>query len=96
MDKTELLEMAEQVANFGSWEWDVTGPRAVWSREMFRIFGLEPESEGLTLNEFRSFIHPDDLEEVTQIMQAAFINPKLDQKAELDYRTHKWSRNSNR
>lgn len=85
-ESTRLLTMAEEVARFGSWEWDVTKPRAVWSKEMFHIFGLEQQAEGLTLEEFRSFIHPDDLEKVTQKMQNAFIKPKLNQKGELDYR----------
>jgi PAS domain S-box-containing protein len=85
-DNTKLLQLAEQVAHFGSWEWDTTKPRAAWSRELFHIFGLEPQAEGLTLDEFRSFIHPDDLKEVTERMQTVFIAPKLDQKTELDYR----------
>ncbi len=85
-ENTKLLALAEQVAHFGSWEWDVTKPRAIWSKEMFCIFGLEPQTEGLTLEEFRSFIHPDDIEEVTQKMQNAFNKTKLNQKGELDYR----------
>ncbi|HEY9754631.1 MAG TPA: PAS domain-containing protein [Oculatellaceae cyanobacterium] len=85
-DNTKLLQLAEQVAHFGSWEWDTTKPRAVWSRELFHIFGLEPKAEGLTLDEFRSFLYPDDLAEVTEKMQAAFVAPKVDQKTELDYR----------
>ena len=86
MDDTDLLEMAEEVANFGSWEWDVTKPRAKWSREMFRIFGLPAQAEGLTLEEYRSFIHPDDLPEITQRMQNAFKHNRINQKSELDYR----------
>ena len=78
--------MAEAVAHFGSWEWDRTKPRAIWSPEMFRIFGLKPQTEGLTLQEFRSFIHPDDLEQTTKIMKNAFIPAKLNQTAEFDYR----------
>jgi PAS domain S-box-containing protein len=83
---TKLLALAEQVAHFGSWEWDVSKPRAVWSTEMFRIFGLEPQAEGLTLEEFRSFIHPDDLEAITRKMQNAFTGSKLNQKSEINYR----------
>lgn len=84
--KANLLEMAEAVAHFGSWEWDRTKPHATWSPEMFRIFGLKPQTEGLTLQEFRSFIHPDDLEQTTRVMKNAFIPAKLNQTAEFDYR----------
>ncbi len=82
----KLLELAEQVAHFGSWEWDITQPRAVWSPELFRIFGIAPKAEGLTLQEYRSFIHPDDLEEITKKMQASIAEPSLNQKSEIDYR----------
>ena len=50
--------MAEAVAHFGSWESDRTKPRAIWSPEMFRIFGLKPQTEGLTLQEFPQFHTP--------------------------------------
>ncbi|HSV50033.1 MAG TPA: PAS domain-containing protein, partial [Candidatus Acidoferrales bacterium] len=69
-EKAKLLEMAEAVAHFGSWEWDRSKPKATWSPEMFRIFGLTPQPEGLSLEEFRSFIHPDDLEETTKQMRS--------------------------
>lgn len=83
---TKLLALAEQVAHFGSWEWDVSKPRAVWSPEMFRIFGIEPNVEGLTLDEYRSFIHPDDLDNISKRMEASMVNVSLNQKSEIDYR----------
>ena len=83
---TKLLALAEQVAHFGSWEWDVSKPRAVWSPEMFRIFGIDPNVEGLTLEEYRSFIHPDDLAEITKRMEASMVNVRLNQESKIDYR----------
>ncbi len=81
------LALAEELAHFGTWEWDVTQPRAVWSAELFRIFGLEPRADGgLTLQEYVSFIHPDDLPRVSKAIQSSFDNVKLNQKAEIDYR----------
>ena len=78
--------MAEAVAHFGSWEWDVTQLRAIWSKEMFHIFDIEPKTEGLTLEEYKSFIHPDDLLDTTRRITASMANPKLNQKNEHDYR----------
>jgi signal transduction histidine kinase len=83
---TKLLALAEQVAHFGSWEWDVTKPRAIWSPEMFRIFGIEPKVEGLTLQEYRGFIHPDDVAELSKRMENSMFNVKVNQKTEVDYR----------
>jgi PAS domain S-box-containing protein len=83
---TKLLALAEQVAHFGSWEWDVSKPRAVWSPEMFRIFGIEPNVEGLTLEEYQSYIHPDDLAAISKRMQASMVNVSLNQESKIDYR----------
>jgi PAS domain S-box-containing protein len=82
----KLLALAEQVAHFGSWEWDVTKPRAIWSPELFRIFGIEPKPEGLTLEEYRSFIHPDDLERISKKMDLSRAKVKLNQTSRADYR----------
>jgi two-component system, cell cycle sensor histidine kinase and response regulator CckA len=38
-----MLARAEEVAHVGSWEWDVATDTVEWSREMFRIFGLDPD-----------------------------------------------------
>jgi PAS domain S-box-containing protein len=81
------LALAEELAHFGTWEWDVTKPRAVWSAELFRIFGLEPRADGgLTLEEYVSFIHPDDLAEISKAIQHSLVNAKLNEKQEVDYR----------
>jgi PAS domain S-box-containing protein len=80
------LALAEELAHFGTWEWDVTQPRAIWSVELYRIFGIEPRAEGLTLEEYTSYIHPDDLPEVSKRIQNDLANSKLNQKEEIDYR----------
>ena len=36
------LAEAEQIARFGSWEWDVAENRVVWSDGLFAIYGIEP------------------------------------------------------
>jgi len=85
-EETRLLALAEELTHFGSWEWDTSKPRAVWSNELFRIFGIKKHKEGLTLDEYLSFILPDDLPEVTRRMQHGFNQPRLHRKEELDYR----------
>ncbi len=82
---TRLLAIAEELAHFGSWEFDTSQTRAVWSSELFRIFGLEPRAQGLTWEEYKSFIHPDDLDNATKNM-AIMINAELNHKENFDYR----------
>ncbi len=74
------------MAHFGSWEWDVTQPRAIWSPELFRIFGVTPNVKGLTIEEYRKLIHPDDLADITKRMEGSMVGVHLNQKSEVDYR----------
>ncbi|MGH2910151.1 MAG: PAS domain S-box protein, partial [Solirubrobacteraceae bacterium] len=48
----------------GWWDWDLTQERPWWSDQMCRIYGV-PEGTGLTMDEFRALIHPDDLQDVS-------------------------------
>ncbi len=82
---TKLLALAEQVAHFGSWEWDITQSRAVWSPGLFRIFELEPQIVGCNWEEYASFIHPDDLEAANKNVQIMVHSP-LNHRESFDYR----------
>ena len=37
------LAEAQRLAQLGSWEWDVAGGGISWSREMYRIYGEDPQ-----------------------------------------------------
>ena len=39
--RIEGLEVAEQVARMGSWQWDVEGDVLRWSEELDRMLGLD-------------------------------------------------------
>lgn len=57
-----LLEAAEQLAEIGSWEWRPETGELLWSRNMMRIFGLDPAAEVPSLDRIVEFTHPDDRE----------------------------------
>ena len=38
-----VLDRAEQLAHTGSWDWNLETDRLLWSDNMFRLLGLEPE-----------------------------------------------------
>ena len=69
------LREAQRVANTGSWEWDITHRRVHWSDELFRIFGLAPQSLEITVESFLSRIHPGDREQVQAKIAAIRRNP---------------------
>ena len=53
------LRQALDVAHMGSWACEVSG-RMTWSDEMYRIFGLTPESFTPRLDHFIALVHADD------------------------------------
>jgi PAS domain S-box-containing protein len=42
-DSNRQLQEAQALAHLGFWNWDVTTGQVEWSREVFRIFGLDPD-----------------------------------------------------
>jgi len=54
------LLQAQRIAQIGSWEFDVRTRHVTWSREKYRIFGLDPNSSAITYEDIIQRIHPDD------------------------------------
>ena len=59
-ESQERLELAQEIAHFGSWELDLAHNQLTWSDEVYRIFGLQPQEFGATYEAFLDHIHPDD------------------------------------
>lgn len=84
-ERTRMLAIAEQMAHFGSWQLDITQPRATWSMGMFSVFGVKPRQEGFTWEEYLSFIYPDDRKAAEKNAQVMFNSP-LNHQENFDYR----------
>jgi PAS domain S-box-containing protein len=65
------LAAAQQIAHIGSWEWDLSTNAVSWSDELYRIYGLEPQSCEVTLESFLGRVHPDDRARVQGEVEAA-------------------------
>jgi PAS domain S-box-containing protein len=60
-DKDAILSTAEEVAQIGSWHWDLRTQKVTWSDEMFRLFGVDREGfDGDVNRVVPERIHPDD------------------------------------
>ncbi|MBN2825870.1 MAG: EAL domain-containing protein [Campylobacterales bacterium] len=60
------LLQAQKVAKIGHWELDLLGNKLIWSDEVYRIFGVEPQSFEATYEAFVGFIHPEDRQAVDE------------------------------
>jgi PAS domain S-box-containing protein len=64
-DNTELiasskkLNEAQQIAQVGHWDWEVSTNRLSWSDNMYNIYGVDP-SKGVDYDKFISLVHPED------------------------------------
>lgn len=65
----QLLE-AQRISRMGSWEWDLEEQSLSWSRELFNVFGLDPDTP-VDFQVFASLLHPDDRDRVLGIIDAA-------------------------
>ncbi len=81
----QRLEQAEQNALLGSWEYNVITGESWFSKQMFRMMGIDHSQGVPNFEKFIELIHPDDqllvLEQMTLIR-----NGKLPQPVE--YRSH--------
>ncbi len=83
-ESEKRLAFAQKVARLGSWEWNIVENKTIWSPELYKIFGVDPEY--FDPNAYESFlncIHPLDRENVAQIMQKSM---KSGEQFAIDYR----------
>lgn len=69
-DSEQDLQLAQAVAQTGSWRLDIQRNELHWSDEGYRIFGI-PKGGPLTYETFLSTIHPDDRAFVDESWRAA-------------------------
>jgi len=68
--KQALLKEAQAFAHIGNWELDPVTKKAVWSDEIFHIFGIEA-SDDVGPERLSTLLHPDDREAVLSCLQCA-------------------------
>ena len=54
------LAEGQRLGHTGSWAFNPSGFFEYWSRELFQIYGLDPEREAPTLEQYLAAIHPQD------------------------------------
>jgi serine phosphatase RsbU (regulator of sigma subunit)/anti-sigma regulatory factor (Ser/Thr protein kinase) len=67
----ERLAEAQELAHLGSWDWDVASGEVTWSEEMFRIHGIEPDGEPMTVERAIGFAEPADRERIRANVESA-------------------------
>lgn len=70
------LRDAQRIGCLGSWDWNITSNELVWSDQMFRIFGFQPQQFKSNYRNFFDRIHPQDRARVQHATDKALANEK--------------------
>jgi PAS domain S-box-containing protein len=68
----QLMVDTQGVAHLGTWEWAIDEPTATWSTELYRIYGLSPETYTPSYEQYLTLVHPDDRERVIAATNRVF------------------------
>jgi PAS domain S-box-containing protein len=72
---TERLRLAVSSANVGLWDWDLRTNELYFSPEWKKQIGYEEHEITNSIAEWRSRVHPDDLERALQTVEAFLAKP---------------------
>lgn len=69
LESNQQLELAERMARLGSWQLDIINKNGIWSKEMYRLLGLEEANTPPAIDTYLSSIHPEDRSLVAEQME---------------------------
>lgn len=62
----ESLARAQRIASMGSFDHDLITDHDEWSDELYRLYGLSPQSEGRRIDLVLALVHPEDHDKFQQ------------------------------
>jgi len=78
------LELAAEMAEIGTWDLDLVEDQLEWSDRTRAMFGIAPGAP-VTLDDFYSTLHPDDVEATREAFEAA-LDPARRAQYDVEYR----------
>ncbi|MEI6823572.1 MAG: PAS domain S-box protein, partial [Bacteroidota bacterium] len=54
------LNYAQEIANMGSWNYNLKSNEASWSKNYYQLLGIDTSLPPLSLEEIKTMVHPDD------------------------------------
>ncbi|MHB8734472.1 MAG: GAF domain-containing protein [Terriglobales bacterium] len=67
---------SQRVAHVGTWHWNLRSRRMSWSDEMFRLFGLPPETCVPSYEQYLQWLQADDRLRVDEVLTRARKSPQ--------------------
>ncbi|SNS78013.1 PAS domain S-box-containing protein/diguanylate cyclase (GGDEF) domain-containing protein [Granulicella rosea] len=79
---SDRLQLANQVAQVGVWEWDLATDHLIWDDTMTQLYGIE-SLPVIEYDRWRQMVHPSDRPEVESVLKSVISNGK---SASVDFR----------
>ncbi|PIY11506.1 MAG: histidine kinase [Flavobacteriaceae bacterium CG_4_10_14_3_um_filter_33_47] len=83
----ESTNQSEIIGKHGNWVWHIDSDKYVYSDNLYRLLGEEPQSFEATFDNFLKFVHPDDvgklaedLDKMIDVEELPFTNYRIIQK----------------
>ncbi len=73
-ESEERYTDASKAAKLGHWERDLVNQREFWSKEMYNIFGTDPNTFEPTFDNFIRLIHPDDRQSIVDSFNHSILS----------------------
>ncbi len=73
-EQDNLLQHAEQISHFGTWEFNLQTNALYWSDGVYAICGYSPDTYPLNFDSAMAVIHPDDREKALAVMMDTMQN----------------------
>jgi PAS domain S-box-containing protein len=72
--KDEALMEAQRLAGVGSWQWDSRSDSVIWSSELFRLMGLDPQLPAPSYKEHERLFTAESWERLRRAVEAGLQN----------------------
>jgi signal transduction histidine kinase/FixJ family two-component response regulator len=74
---SERAALATRGAGMGTWEQDLVTGQSYWDEQMWRLRGLLPRAQPLSVDERMALVHPDDREATLRELHSATVEGRL-------------------
>lgn len=75
--KNEFLNFAEEITLMGNYQWDVVNDVVKWSKNLYKIFGIDEQQASLNYQTYFDFVHPSDKDKVTEYVQKSITSKQF-------------------
>ncbi len=65
-ENERLLKLALSSAKAGSWDWEISTGKVIWSPENYDLYGFDFQTELLTYQDWENVLHPEDRAKANQ------------------------------